>query len=191
MTDTMSRATWAGRVAAIALTTTLAACLVEPDELALGDTDLEITTADCTRLGDPYAGCAAFTPTRDACKGPWNSDRGGWVDGRPICLGFSTDLDNCSNCNRLKIDPYDKCKNRNFIKCGEAGLLPGQGSAADMCFVTDPADLTAPTSWPAGDGQATAREMCALGVPTAAAVKDCRTKAKCKTTAAAVPVALD
>lgn len=181
----MSRASTASRAATVVLVASLAACVTEPDEPELGDTGLEITTADCTRLGDPYAGCAAFTPTKDACKGPWNTDSGGWVDGRPICLGFGADIDKCSNCNRLKIDPYDKCKNRNFIKCGEAGLLPGQGAASDMCFVTDPADLTAPTSWPTGDGQATAREMCALGVPTATAVKDCRKKAKCKTTAAA------
>jgi hypothetical protein len=152
-----------------------------------------INKDDCKELGDPYAGCAAFTPTADNCKGPsagksWDKD-GGWVNGQPICLGFGDKIGTCGKCNHLNVPDadYDKCLNQRFVKCGQAGLLPGQGDKADMCFVTAAVSVTCDRfvgddgkmHWPAGDGAATAREMCAAGPPSNASVAACRKKAGC------------
>ncbi len=170
----------------------VAACVGEPAGYDV--TDQFINKDDCKDLGDPYAGCPAFTPTAASCAGPspgkpWDKD-GGWVNGQPICLGFGDKIGTCDKCNRLNVPDadYDKCLNQRFVKCGEAGLLPGQAAKADMCFVTAaisvscdrlPKGPDGKPKWPDGDGAATAREMCAVGPPSNASVNECRKKAAC------------
>jgi hypothetical protein len=169
----------------------LGACFVAPND---AEVTQDINKDDCKALGDPYKDCPAFTPTVEACKGPtpgkpWDKD-GGWVDGQPICLGFGDKIGTCEKCNHLNVPKadYDKCLNQRFVKCGQAGMLPGQAAKEDMCFVTAaisitcdrlPTDKEGKPKWPDDNSAATAREMCFLDPPSNASVKACREKAKC------------
>lgn len=178
----------------LAALTMLGACLSSSDDVPIvSEIEQDISKAQCDELGDPYAGCPAFAPTVDNCKGPsagkdWNT-AGDWVNGQPICLGFGTKIGTCSKCNYLKVPDadYSKCLNHRFVACAKAGKLPGMAGPEDTCFVTAPQSITCDKypkgpdgkiQWPA-DGQATAREMCFMNPPSTAAVKECRKKAAC------------
>ena len=137
-----------------------------------------LTDEVCDELGDPWPGSSP-APTPTSCKGPWSKN---WKPGRPICLGFRSDLENCSNCNWLDITTWTPAKNELYLACAEAGLLPGQTKDTKVCFVTDAGALTPPTEWPPYDakpGQWTAREMCTLGVPEPGDVETCRSDGRC------------
>lgn len=123
----------------------------------------EITQAQCeSDLSVPFVdehGQPCNLPAdAETCAGiDWDKDD--LPDKDHACFGFSEDLDECENCNRLDLPSsgptqWSQCRNQQYMDCLMNGHISDYGG---LCFVTKPDDI----SHDAGSQpRVTTREVC-------------------------------